>query len=70
VSIGEVLILRNIAFVFTKTFVLIAAGASLVLAGCSSPHYGMAPTTRTGTVRMATVRDMENLNMDRAAPRF
>jgi len=28
----------------------------------------MAPTARTVTVRMATLRDMENLNMDRAAP--
>ena len=47
---------------------LVAAWASVVLGGCSSPHYGMAPTTRTGTVRMSTLRDMENLNIDRAAP--
>ena len=47
---------------------LVAAWASVVLGGCSSPHYGMAPTTRTGTVRMSTLHDMESLNMDRAAP--
>jgi murein L,D-transpeptidase YafK len=60
------LLLRRIAFVFTKGFVLAAAVTSL--AGCSSPHYTMAPTTRTGTVRMSTLHDMESLNMERAAP--
>ena len=63
---GEALFLRLIAFVFTKGFALAAAVASL--AGCSSPHYTMAPTTRTGTVRMSTLHDMESLNMERAAP--
>jgi murein L,D-transpeptidase YafK len=63
---GEALLLRQIAFVFTKGFTLAAAVASL--AGCSSPHYTMAPTTRTGTVRMSTLHDMESLNMERAAP--
>ena len=63
---GEALRLRQIAFVCTKGFVLAAAVASLV--GCSSPHYSTAPIPRTGTVRMSTLRDMESLNMDRAAP--
>src|SRR5947208_5681973 len=63
---GEALLLRRIAYVFTKAFVLAIAVASLV--GCSSPHYRTVPTARTGTVRMSTVRDMESLNMDRSAP--
>jgi murein L,D-transpeptidase YafK len=53
---------------FSKGFVLLAAVASLVLVGCSSPHYRTAPIARTGTVRMSTLHDMESLNMDRAAP--
>jgi hypothetical protein len=65
---GEALLLRHIAFAFTKAFVLAAAVASLV--GCSSPHYRTAPIARTGTVRMSTLRDMESLNMDRAADRM
>jgi len=63
---GEALLLRHIAFVFTKAFVVAAAVASLV--GCSSPHYRTAPIARTGTVRTSTLRNMESLNMDRAAP--
>jgi murein L,D-transpeptidase YafK len=63
---GKALLLRHIAFVFTKAFVLAAAVASLV--GCSSPHYRTAPIARTGTVRMSTLRLMESLNMDRTAP--
>ena len=55
---GEALLLRQIAFVFTKAFVLAAAVASLV--GCSSPHYRTAPIARTGTVRMSTLRLMES----------
>jgi murein L,D-transpeptidase YafK len=63
---GAALLLRYIAFVFTKAFVLAAVVASLV--GCSSSHYRTAPIARTGTVRTATLRTMESLNMDRSAP--
>ncbi len=49
-----------------KIFVLAAAVASLV--GCSSAPYRTEPIARTGTVRMSTLRHMDNLNMDRAAP--
>jgi murein L,D-transpeptidase YafK len=63
---GDTLLLKQVAFVFTKAFVLAAAVATLV--GCSSPHYSTAPIARTGTVRMSTLRDIESLNMDRAAP--
>ena len=35
---------------------------------CSSPRYKTEPKVRTGTVRTPTLRQMESLNMDRAAP--
>jgi murein L,D-transpeptidase YafK len=38
------------------------------LAGCSSPRYKTEPVVRTGTVRTPTLRQMESLDMDRAAP--
>jgi murein L,D-transpeptidase YafK len=57
-----------VCFFFSKGFALAAAVTSLVLVGCTSPHYRTVPTARTGTVRMSTLRDMESLNMDRAAP--
>jgi murein L,D-transpeptidase YafK len=44
---------------------LILAVTVASLAGCASQVY---KTERTGTVRMSTLRQMENLNMDRAAP--
>src|SRR5207249_20730 len=56
------------SFFFSRSFVLVAAVAGLVLVGCSSPHYRTAPTARTGTVRTSTLRDMESLKMDRSAP--
>ena len=63
---GAVLLLRHIASVSAKAFVLASAVASLV--GCSSPSYRTAPIAGTGTVRMSTLHHMESLNMDRAAP--
>jgi len=64
---GKTLRLRQIASVFAKAcfLALIVAG----LGGCSSVVY--APKTaavRTGTVRTSTLKQMEALNMDRAAP--
>jgi murein L,D-transpeptidase YafK len=38
------------------------------LAGCSASLYRTEPIVRSGTVRMSTLRHMESLNMDRAAP--
>jgi murein L,D-transpeptidase YafK len=38
------------------------------LGGCSSALYQQEKTVRTGSVRAATLRSMEKLNMDRAAP--
>jgi hypothetical protein len=45
-------------------FTLIVAG----LSGCSSMVYAPKAAVRTGTVRSSTVKQMEALNMDRAAP--
>jgi murein L,D-transpeptidase YafK len=58
--------LRQIASVFAKAwfFALIVAG----LGGCSSMVYAPKTTVRAGTVRTATLKQMETLNMDRAAP--
>ena len=47
---------------------LIVAVGVISLAGCSSSRYKTEPVPRTGTVRMSTLRQMESLNMDRAAP--
>ncbi len=38
------------------------------LGGCSTTAYAPKPTVRTGTVRTTTLKQMESLNMDRAAP--
>jgi len=45
-------------------FTLVVAG----LSGCSSSVYAPKAAVRTGTVRSSTVKQMEALNMDRAAP--
>jgi len=47
---------------------LILAVTAASLAGCSSSRYKTETVVRTGTVRMPTLRQMENLNMDRVAP--
>ena len=47
---------------------LIVAVGVISLAGCSSSRYKTEPVPRTGTVRTPTLRQMESLNMDRAAP--
>ena len=52
--------------VFVKALILAATVASLV--GCSGLLYRTEPVVRTGTVRISTLRHMESLNMDRAAP--
>jgi murein L,D-transpeptidase YafK len=64
---GKTLRLGQIASVFARAcfFALIAAG----LADCSSVAYAPPKAAvRTGTVRSATVKQMDALNMDRAAP--
>jgi murein L,D-transpeptidase YafK len=50
--------------VSASIFAIIATG----LGGCSSTINAPKATVRTGTVRPATLRQMESLNMDRAAP--
>ena len=52
--------------IFVKALIL--AGTVASVAGCSSPRYKTEPVVRTGTVRAPTLRQMEGLNMDRAAP--
>ncbi len=64
-SRGLALRLRLIA-VFVEALILAATVASL--AGCSGPLYRTEPIVRTGTVRMSTLRHIESLDMDRAAP--
>jgi murein L,D-transpeptidase YafK len=49
-----------------KALILAVTVASLT--GCSSPRYKTEPVVRTGTVRTPTLRQMESLDMDRAAP--
>jgi murein L,D-transpeptidase YafK len=49
-----------------KALILAVTAASL--AGCSGLPYKTEPIVRTGTVRMSSLRHMESLNMDRAAP--
>jgi len=58
--------LRQIPCVFAKAcfLTLVVAG----LSGCSSMVYAPKAAVRTGTVRSSTVKQMEALNMDRAAP--
>ena len=52
---------------FVRALIL-AVGVTSLMAGCSSPRYKTEPEVRTGTVRTPTLRQMESLNMDRAAP--
>ena len=52
------------AFAKTCFFTLVVAG----LSGCSSMVYAPKAAVRTGTVRSSTVKKMETLNIDRAAP--
>jgi murein L,D-transpeptidase YafK len=63
---GKTLRLSQIASVFLRAgfFALVVAG----LAGCSSVAYAPKSAVRTGTVRSSTIKQMEALNMDRAAP--
>jgi murein L,D-transpeptidase YafK len=63
---GKTLRLSQFAFVFAKVCfsTLIVAG----LVSCSSMVYAPKTTVRTGTVRTPTLKQMETLNMDRAAP--
>jgi murein L,D-transpeptidase YafK len=42
--------------------------AAATLGGCSSVFYQQEKVARTGAVRAATLRTMDKLNMDRAAP--
>jgi murein L,D-transpeptidase YafK len=63
---GKTLRLSEIASVFAKT-----CFSALIVAcfgGCSTTVYAPKTTVRTGTVRTATLKQMETLNMDRAAP--
>ena len=52
------------AFAKACLFALVIAG----LSDCSSMVYTPKPAVRTGTVRSSTVKQMEALDMDRAAP--
>jgi murein L,D-transpeptidase YafK len=63
---GKTLRLSQTASVFAKAcfFALIVVG----LGGCSSMLYTPKTTVRIGTVRTSTLKQMETLNMDRAAP--
>jgi murein L,D-transpeptidase YafK len=63
---GKTLNLSQVAVVFAKAcfFAIIVAG----LGGCSSVPYGSKTAVRSGTVRTSTIKQMEALNMDRAAP--
>ena len=58
--------LSQIASAFAKAcfFSLIVAG----LGGCASMVSAPKTAVRTGTVRTSTLKQMETLNMDRAAP--
>jgi murein L,D-transpeptidase YafK len=58
--------LRQIASVLARAcfFLLIVAG----LGACSSVVYAPKTAVRTGTVRTSALKQMETLNMDRAAP--
>ena len=57
-------LVKSRAFLRKLTFTLVVAG----LSGCSSLVYAPKAAVRTGTVRSSTVKQMEALNMDRAAP--
>jgi murein L,D-transpeptidase YafK len=58
--------LSQISRVFAKTCVLTFVVAGLC--DCSSMVYAPKAAVRSGTVRTSTVKEMEALNMDRAAP--
>jgi murein L,D-transpeptidase YafK len=58
--------LSQIVSVFAKAIFL-----ALIVSGlgdCSSMVYAPKTAARTGTVRTSTLKQMETLNMDRAAP--
>ena len=63
---GKTSRLGQISCVFAKAcfFTLVVVG----LSGCSSMVYAPKAAVRTGTVHSSTVKHMEALNMDRAAP--
>jgi len=63
---GKTSRLSQITRVFAKAcfFTLVVAG----LSDCSSMVYAPKAAVRTGTVRSSTIRQMEALDMDRAAP--
>src|SRR5260370_14048846 len=64
-AVGQALRLRLIA-VFVKALILAVTVAGLV--GCWGLLYRTEPVVRTGTVRISTLRHIESLDMDRAAP--
>ena len=57
---------RRIASVVGKVFIFLIIAAHL--GGCSGTLYPPKTAVRTGTVRTSTLKQMESLNMDRAAP--
>ena len=58
--------LRAIASVFAKISVVVFVFAHL--AGCASTGYAPHTAVRTGSVRTATLKQMDSLDMDRTAP--
>jgi murein L,D-transpeptidase YafK len=58
--------LRAIASAFGKISVLVVALAHLE--GCASTAYAPHTAARTGSVRTATLKQMDSLDMDRSAP--
>ena len=56
----------QIASVFARACVFAVIAATL--GGCASTVYAPKTAVRTGTVRTATLRQMERLDMERAAP--
>src|SRR5437660_1698432 len=63
---GGTLRLCQIASIFVRACFFSIIVADLV--GCSSTVYAPRAAVRTGTVTTSTLRQMESLNMDRAAP--
>jgi murein L,D-transpeptidase YafK len=63
---GAKLRLSRMPSVFAKAFFVALSVAGL--GGCASVDYTPKVAVRTGTVRSATVKQMEALDMDRAAP--
>jgi murein L,D-transpeptidase YafK len=62
----EQLRVGQIASVFARSFLVAIVAATL--GGCASTVYASKTTARTGSVRMATLRQIERLDMERAAP--